>query len=268
MKPLLYYALLFLISCHSKPDTSTPRSTTHEDSIAVAEQEKDKAFRKKLYVTTDSVVISIDEGDTNKYAAQEINDIIDHFPRLYDTFPKHPDISYAESRHFYKFADSNGKEKTITFSSEAGQDGYYMLYAYFLRKRNGEETLAGRRDTLIRIYQHLNNIMGRLVGGGTYFMHQYPRIPGYAEYDLYLYLYDWQGNPYYINYDNTIKQKQLYIALLRQKIMDRVNNDGNIRLEDKKELQQFLFEELVQIKNLITDQFYLESTIKFQYSCY
>jgi hypothetical protein len=227
----------------------------------IVRKEKEKAYRQKFYVKTDSIVIAIDDEDTAKYAAQKINEVIDHFPTLYDNIPKHPDLSYAESGYWRKFTDSSsGEEKTLSFGSEVGQDNYYMLYAYFLRQINKEKGLAGRRDTLTRIYRDLNSIFGHMVYGGTYFGHQYRRIIGYVEYDLYL-----GGFP---TESNMAKQKRLYLDLLRQKITDQIEADDNILMADKDPMKRAVFEKVTEIEKLITDQCYLENAIAFQYMHY
>ena len=267
MKLPFYCVLLFLISCHSKPVTNEQKRKAFNDSLDAVQKEKDSLFRQQLYVP-DSVVMEDFDGDTPRvYSARSFNRIIDLFPILYDTIPARPDMSYASSGYFRNYTDSTGEEQTINFDSEAGRDSYYMLYAYFLRKRNGIEQLAGRRDTLIKIYRDINSIFGHLVYGGTYFGHQYLRILGYVEYDLYLYLYSLKY-PDTTDMYSIAKQKQFYIGLLRQKITDEIKNDMNITTPDKIPMQKELFEEVAQIEKLITDKFYLESAIGFQYNHY
>ena len=65
----------------------------------------------------------------------------------------------------------------LSFSSEVGQDNYYSLYAYFLMQRDSSPALIQRRDKLNKICQGINDMAAELARGGTYYAHQYNRIP-------------------------------------------------------------------------------------------
>ena len=82
------------------------------------------------------------------------------------------------------------------FGGEAGQDEYFMLYALLLGKENerkaGGQTaeIAEIRKNLNEIYRGINRMFGIVIGGGTYFGHEYARIVALTEYDIYMYLND------------------------------------------------------------------------------
>ena len=82
------------------------------------------------------------------------------------------------------------------FGGEAGQNEYFMLYALLLGKENerkaGGQTaeIAEIRKNLNEIYRGINRMFGIVIGGGTYFGHEYQRIPARTEYDIYRYLND------------------------------------------------------------------------------
>lgn len=94
----------------------------------------------KYHFRTDSLIISTEIGDTIRFSKQEINQIIDNHPEFFEEFTCSPDFTY------HKFVNE------VDFSSEAGQDVYYVLYAYFLKQKNGEEKYAKQRTKLIDIY--------------------------------------------------------------------------------------------------------------------
>ena len=92
-----------------------------------------------------------------------------------------------------------------------------MLYAYYRKKQNGEEKYESQREALLQLYHAINVIYEGLNYGGTFFGHQYKRIPAFVEYSIYLY----STNQAYFDkkYDFNL-QMNLYIKLLRQYIQD------------------------------------------------
>src|SRR5690349_1343594 len=75
---------------------------------------------------------------------------------LFNYPPLPPDQAYVE----------DNTKKTLhgwgDFSSEAGEDTYYSLYAEFLQKKDTGKVLAGCRDTLVGIFQAVNEIFAWL----------------------------------------------------------------------------------------------------------
>lgn len=82
------------------------------------------------------------------------------------------------------------------FGGECGQDYYFELYALSLKEENDKkagkqaEEIQKIREKLNEIYMTLNEMFRLVVGGGTYFGHEYQRIPARTEYDIYRFLND------------------------------------------------------------------------------
>ena len=82
------------------------------------------------------------------------------------------------------------------FGGECGQDYYFELYALSLKEENDKkagqraEEIQKIRANLNEIYMTLNEMFRLVVGGGTYFGHEYQRIPARTEYDIYRFLND------------------------------------------------------------------------------
>lgn len=112
-----------------------------------------KSVDSSLFAKTDGVLIGFPGFDSVTYSRGEFNDIIVHFPELYSSLIYDPDIVYYGSVFSGKIAKVDG------FNSEAGQDQFYMLYAFFLRNKDTGRALAGARDTLIRIFEEINEIL-------------------------------------------------------------------------------------------------------------
>lgn len=256
---------LCILGCKSPVSESKPAART--DTVRqVVEPRKKSLIDSTLYISKDSIIIESELGNA-VYSKQEFNDIVTYFPALYSDPPSHPDVSYALSGVYVNYVDAAGNKKNISFGSEVGKDGYYELYAWFLRKKTGKKPgLATRRENLITIYNNINSLYSHFQYGGTYFAHQYARILGYAEYNLYWFARagGTQKDDYSIE-----KQKALYIAAWRQLIEDEVSVDQNqLTKKDKEQHKKELFKIVDEIQKLITDQFYLSAAQEFQHTHY
>jgi hypothetical protein len=251
MNTLLYISIFGFLSCNNQTQQSDKKQSI--DTTAKVEI-SNKIENSKYYTTVDTLIIATEIGDTLKYAKDEFNEIIDNHPELVSDNIQNPDQVYHCS----------GEKKG--FNSEAGQDEYFMLYAYFLKSKNGERKYSERRKKLIDIFLNINSLFGHVEYGGTYFGHQQARILGYAEFSVYLYK---QNETYGISktYDIT-KQKELYIKSLRQLINDEskidFNTTGQEKIERTKELNIIVDE----IDKSITDNYYLRRTQDFHYGHY
>ncbi len=150
----------------------------------------------------DKDTVIIDKDDNYKITRGELRKILKENPELNEAVIQPPDVAYA------KRGRSND-----SYNSEVGQDTYYMLYGYFLKKKNVEKKYREQRKTLINIYNDINSIFQKIAHGGTYFGHQYSRILGYVEYSVYLNRDD--SSYFRIEY-NISKQKKIYLKSFDQ----------------------------------------------------
>ncbi|MEO6633137.1 MAG: hypothetical protein ABIN13_15485, partial [Mucilaginibacter sp.] len=176
-----------------------------------------------------------------------------------------PEIEYAKGKlSADELDDQHGPD--YSFSSEVGQDGYYSVYAYFLRLRNGDKPFATQRAKLIKLYGDINSIFEKLMGGGTYFGHQETRILGDAEYAVSL--YPKNKDDYYVKTYNIAAQKQLYIKALQQRIDDELAANSELSGKDRIATKAELYKTVSNIDGLITEYFYLKMAQQFQYTKY
>ena len=229
------------------------QTNVNTSDISAIDNQKERNAYKNYYTEKDTIFIGTGLGDTLKVDKSQFNSIIDNHPEFFEDHPSHPDRIY--------YNDNNSEE----FNSEAGQDIYYVLYAYFLKQRNGDNAFVIQRQKLIDIYLNINALFQRLEYGGTYFGHQCSRILGYAEYSIYL--MPKSKDDFNKSYAIT-KQKELYIKSLRQLIKDESTIDF-ITLGKDKEIRNKELNEIVdKLEELITDNFYLRRAQEFQHSHY
>lgn len=207
----------------------------------------------------DTVLVFPETKDTLSYTKKELEEIIAAYPTLTSDYVRSPDMSYAADP-----CGTSGNEMALRFSPEAGQDAYYMLYAYFLRQK-AKNSDSGMRRWLLKIFQDINGIHWGLSGGGTYYGHQYARILGYAEYALYCYQLD---SSYYQSSYLITTQKKLFIQSLRQQIADELQNNYDFTEVDKVKLKKKLLATVSDLDKMITNKFYLKEAMKFEYSYY
>lgn len=261
MKTLLYIVAISFSSCEN---SSTDKIVLQGHTTIITKPHR--TDKTNFYATTDSIKILSLTADTLVYSKNDFNEIVDNFPTLYQELPDHPDISYARSGYFKDIIDKSGNKKHISFGSEYGQDQYYILYAYFLKKKNDAGELATRRKNITNIFIKINSILGILNYGGTYYGHQVSRINAYAEYAVYL--YSKSSNDFNKSY-HISKQKKLYIDLLRQKVSDEISIDNEAPTAiEKQKRQKDLFAKVDELDKLIIDNFYLTQAQNFQFSNY
>ncbi len=248
MNTLKYFfvLLILLVACNGR---TTQLTETTDNTTTITGNTDNSEF----YTTTDTIVIFDNQYEPIKYSKEEFNAIVDNHPEFYDDWVYKPDWTY----HTYGTG----------FGSEAGQDGYYVLYAYFLKQQNGVEKYAEQRQKLTDIYLNINCLFQQIQGGGTYFGHQYYRIPAYVEYGIYELAYCEHGEKSK-TYDIG-KQKDLYIQSLRQLIKDE-NEIAAMHMpkEDIRERNKELQKAVDEVAKSITDIFYLRKAQEFQYSYY
>lgn len=247
--------MIGILGCNqqSKTDGALTKNQVDKKVQSDSVSSNQKTDNSKYYATTDTIKISTESVGVFTYSKKEFNQIVDNHPELFTDYWEDPDKKYY----------CNGESKE--FDSEVGQDDYYVLYAYFLKQKNGIDKYAKHRKKLIDIYTNINSLFQRFQYGGTYFGHQFTRILGYAEYSIYL--YSDQIDNFEKTYDIT-KQKELYIQSLRQLIDDESKIDnktlGKEKIERNKELNIIVDD----LNKLITDNFYLRRTQEFHYRNY
>ena len=266
MKLFFCLSPLFFIGCKDSHKSNNANEGNHnipsENKGLVIRLPVAKKDRLQYHTTSDTISISFQTKDSLKFSGKEFNDIVDNFPELYDDCVYHPDTIYKRNRICVDLKDSLGNNNHLSFDSEVGQDEYYILYAFFLKHKNGINKYAVRRKNLLLIYNTLNSLFGTLYYGGTYYGHQYSRIEGYAEFSVYWFSHyeDYFDRPY-----NISKQKQFYIGGLKQLIRDEETIDYNtINRKDKLAREAELFQKVEQLDHLITDNFYLRMAQSFQ----
>ncbi|HWB28832.1 MAG TPA: hypothetical protein VG738_25335 [Chitinophagaceae bacterium] len=262
MKPFFSYLfLLILIACRhpganieEKRPAAIDTTTKLNDDVPLTKE--DSAI----------VIISTENNDTLSYTNFNLRKILKYYPELNYSYALEPDLAY-DRKTSWKNINEEDRTKGLTFNGESGQDNYYLLYSYFLKKKNGVAKYRTIRIRLINIYRYINGIHGYLNDGGTYFGHQNKRILGYAEYGVYYYRR--YGDRYMKNY-NIEYQKKLFIASLRQFVSDEVdaNNGNGLRLSDKKEKITTIYAIINNLETLITDYFLLKQAQLFEYNNY
>lgn len=100
-----------------------------------------------------------DDYDSLIFSRNELNKIEKLFPVLKAEFPSTPKEA-CSIELWGNYIDQNGKEESITFSSEAGEDQFCLLYAYYLKQKNGEEKFTKEREILTNHIKQLMDFIG------------------------------------------------------------------------------------------------------------
>ena len=248
---ILSILVLLQISCSDKKEQKNAVEPEIIVEISTNSSERDLS---EYHSEFDTIFFKTERGDIYKYERTIYNQIIDNHPEFFSDNPEEPEVSYQISADFENFG------------SETGEDNYFVLFAHFLKKKNGTENLKKERNKLIEIYTRINSIFQRLQYGGTYFGHQYYRILGLAEYSLYQMP---KNNIKFEKTYNISKQKELYIESIRQLATDENSIDSEtIGEENKRQRLHELNQEIDELDNLLSDIFYLRKAQEFQYRYY
>jgi hypothetical protein len=181
---LILLSSIAILGCKRGSKNTTikpPKGIIKKDSIKVVVHDSiyNNIFSKDtLKIAWGVDVAGVDHAE-DTLTHSDLKRFDEDYPELFAKTPRDPDIDYA----LIKNKETN--DSRYTFGSEAGQDGYYLFYSYFLKIRNGEKKHSGMRDTLRKIFRTINGINDGLVSGGTYFGHMHKRIEGYIEYAVY-----------------------------------------------------------------------------------
>ena len=242
MKNIILFSLILTVfSCSSS-------SKQTDETIIIDTIQQVSKFqtidRTKYYATEDTVFIETEIDATLIYSKEEFNQIVDNNPQFFEKSPYNPVTT---------FHCNVGKD----FVSEAFIDKYFILYAFFLKQRNGIEKYKQQRKQLIDIYLNINSLFQHFSGGGSLYTHQYYRILGHAEYSVYKFQFS-EPERYDIS-----AQKELYIKSLRQLIEDEVD-DNKEKPKRMKELNKIVDN----LDKLITNKFYLREAQEYHYENY
>ncbi len=163
-----------------------------------------------------------------------------------------PDKAYSK---FMSLEDY--KAININFDSEAGQDNFYMLYAYFLQQINGKNNYSPERQKLTAAYHQINNLKSYYQYGGTYFGHMKYRIYGYAEYNIYTLDKS-------LNAETDIAAgKASFISELKKIYAEKLNEDGDTMPHEKPEKLKRMMEMIDTIGNNISNAYTLKEVKHF-----
>ncbi|WP_265129548.1 hypothetical protein [Chryseobacterium oranimense] len=229
-----------------------------KDKVSAESQQNSSSYKanrnSKYYTKLNTIVIATEIGDTLQFKGKDFNKIIDNHGEFLFEIPENPDYLYRE------FGNS------LNFGSEKGKDKYYILYAYFVKQKNGIEKYSDQRKKLIDIYSNINTLFNYIQYGGTYFGHQQLRISGYAEYSIYLYSKN-NDNISQKTYDIS-KQKALYIKSLRQLVDDEIKIDHQASDQQKADRSKKMNTLIDNLNEQITNNFYLQRAQAFHYGNY
>jgi len=265
---LIVIFLSFLTGCQKT------KKETVKDKVKISKK-KETACLPHLYDDTkleqEKVFIYAEDGyDSLIFSRNELNKIEKLFPVLKAEFPSTPEET-CSIKLWENYIDQNGKEESITFGSEAGEDQFCLLYTYYLKQKNGEEKFKNEREILTQLYRAINGLYWRLNYGGTYFGHQYIRLNASVEYSIYQLK---SGKEYYEKKYNFKKQKDLYIKTLRQYVSDEESQNvyyqedvGNNKKRANERFKE-LHEKIDILEKLITNYFYLNQVQKFEIAYY
>jgi hypothetical protein len=216
------------------------------------------------------LVFADEEIDSVLFSKNELNKIEILFPVFKAKYPSNPNESYA-GKSWENYINQDGKEESITFGSEVGRDNFCLLYAYYLKQKNGEQKYKLERKKLSQLYNAVNGLYQALNYGGTYFGHQYERLYADVEYSIYQLAV---GKEYYEKKYNFQKQKDLYIKTLIQYVADEESHNvdyqedlrSNKKRANKRAKQ--LQEKINILQKLITNYFYLNQVQNFEITYY
>ncbi len=263
---LLLGLFVFLVGC-DKPKSKT----IIKKNIEVTTNKCLPHLSDNPKLENKKILIYSEEGnDSLIISKNELNKIEILFLVFKAEFPSNPNESYA-SKTWENYINQDGKEKSITFSSEAGRDNFCLIYAYYLKQKNGEEKFKSEREKLIQLYRAVNGLYEGLNYSGTYYGHQHKRLNASAEYSIYQLT---KGKEYFDKKYNFQKQKDLYIKTLIQYVSDEESQNVDYQ-EDRRynkkratERAQKLQEKINILEKLITNYFYLNQVQNFEIAYY
>lgn len=229
--------------CQNRISTGDDPAASDMDSVELSHDPKNSAF----YTQKDSVFILYAENDTLIYSRDEYNELVDRHPEFFTDHPIPPDSTYY------------GHPDNPDFGSEAGQDLYYVLYAWFLKQKENLSKYDEQRSKLRKIFLLLNSMFQKLEYGGTMYGHMVPRIEAYVEYDIYK--YSIQHNEDYSS--GFSARKSQFHQKMNHVIATYEKTDFETLGAEKADRYREIKKILSQSFQLISNDFYLKGVINF-----
>lgn len=238
VKHLLYYIFLIsLVGCSG----SNEKLESESLQSPIAQQ--------------DSVYISETPGVQLRVHKDQYNAIVAARAEFFSAVPVDPDSTYYSALNSFN---------DITFTSETGQDTYYLWYTYFLKSRYDFEDFEVERQKLKDLYRSINKIYSIIAVGGTYFSHNIPRIEAYVEWDIYKYHVIKAQEEVYASNFNEAKE---FFILQNQRLTQNLQTSkwwsGKTRSE-KEALTHEIEGLFNQVATQIENPFYLYQVVQFQ----
>lgn len=263
---LLIIFFSFLISCENIKDKPVRvKSSETRDIECLPHLYNDPKLEKE------KILIYAEEGDDSLIISRnELNKIKKLFPVFKSEYPASPNEAYS-GNEWKSYINHKGKEESITFGSEVGRDNFCLVYAYYLKQKNGEEKFKSERKKLLQLYRTVNGLYEGLNYSGTYYGHQHKRLYAAAEYSIYQLSV---GKEYYEKKYNFQKQKDLYIKMLVQYVEDEESQNVDYQqdlLNSKQkacERAKKLQEKIDVLQKLTTNFFYLNQVQNFEITYY
>ncbi|MBS1626606.1 MAG: hypothetical protein JSR09_01505 [Bacteroidetes bacterium] len=257
MKKLLFILATFIFFSCSQAEKKTKPQNTNTHLLTTEEYKRDSIYN--FLFQKDSVVFVNMYGDTTVLTKKELNYLEENYSGLFASeYPLDPDLVFNQR----KIPQTD--TIFLGFSSEAGQDAFYNLYAYFLSIRNGIDKYIHERKNIVDIYEAINNIHTEINGAGTFYLHMDQRILAYAEYAVTLYGLQQTENAA-LKFD---KQKQLFLQALQQDCEDRIELNKEATTEEKQKQKSKILELIHTLNGKINSYFYLSMARQFEYSKY
>jgi hypothetical protein len=269
IKLLMLILAMLQFSCNKTPKENLSEKII-ETQVKVNEAKNQclPQINNNQSLEKEKLVIYKEEGNQKlEYSKNELNKIEKLFPILNEKIVRDPNETYWFSGVWKECINEKGEKETFSFGSESGQDEFYLLYAYFHKKQNGDDKYKTERRNLVELFRAINGIYERLNYGGTFFGHQHMRLIGQVEYSIYL--LDNNKEFYEKKYDFK-KQKINYIKSLMQYIEDEEsqNIESQINKKEAKERIKIFEQKLDLIQRLATNYFYLNQVQKFEIENY
>jgi hypothetical protein len=279
-----YFIAIFTICLSCKNDNSVKEKELQakvsalelsEKELIIKANKAEKALIHNLPQIIDDpklenqkiVIYAEKYNDSLIFSKNELNKIEILFPLFKSEFISNPNEAYTGSGEWKDYIDQEGKKEHYSFGSEVGQDNFCLVYAYYLKQRNGEKKYKTERKNLIELYRAINGLYDGLNCGGTFYGHQHKRLNAFAEYSIYLLTIE---KDYFEKKYDFRKQKELYIKSFIQYVADEESQNVYYQMdlvENKPkaiERAKKLKAKIDILEKLITNYFYLNQVQDFE----